>query len=422
MFRILICRRSSADEQRHSAARLARRLPRLRGFGLYFELPERAVSRVVRKVQRTLSRHPSWRLQPGFFQWTRANQSGRNPPEYSGWKSRNSERPFCPPLDCLLCWSNSVAIHDVSPRRFPLSKLRTGLCSSLLFHPLSNIGRAINDFYATGLTGSQKPNSVDIHEVYFNQIQSYAWAAVLDLSAQVIELLRSEFAAQPDSSPAFSRKSFDFERHQRGIRSTPVTKQRGGRLQFVDRKRFRATSSGESSPLGEISPPLELIDRSHVEGKDVTRRGGYEALNLLRLIPNFLIFELSVSRGIPSLAAAPVGPPTTPPASRKAVSIISFSCFISTPVRATVGRETSDRSCLNHVSSTAKQSESVRMTARSITFCSSRTLPGHSYAWRSFRVLLSIVLNFFPALPPNRAMKYSTSKGMSAARSLSEGI
>src|SRR5215469_4817365 len=73
MFRILICRRSSADEQRHLAARLARRLPRLRGFGLYFELPERAASRVVRKVQRTLSSDPSWRLQPAFFQWTRPN-------------------------------------------------------------------------------------------------------------------------------------------------------------------------------------------------------------------------------------------------------------------------------------------------------------------------------------------------------------
>jgi len=78
---------------------------------------------------------------------------------------------------------------------------------------------------------------------------------VLDLSAQVIELLRSEFAAKPDSSPSFPRKSFDFERHQRGIRSTPVMKQREGRLQFVERKQFGGISSGESSPFGEISPP-----------------------------------------------------------------------------------------------------------------------------------------------------------------------
>jgi len=35
-----------------------------------------------------------------------------------------------------------------------------------LVHPLSNIGGAINDLYAADLTGSQKSNGIDIHEVY----------------------------------------------------------------------------------------------------------------------------------------------------------------------------------------------------------------------------------------------------------------
>src|SRR6516225_3668771 len=114
MSRILICRRSSSDEQRHLAARLARRLPHLRGFGLYSEPPERAVSRVVRKVQQTPSSDLSLRLRPAFFQCARPNQPGKSPSEYSGWKSLNSAWTFCPPLNCLLCWSNSVAVHDVS--------------------------------------------------------------------------------------------------------------------------------------------------------------------------------------------------------------------------------------------------------------------------------------------------------------------
>src|SRR6516225_6344366 len=102
MSRILICRRSSSNEQKHLAARLARRLPHLRGFGLYFEPPERAVSRVVRKVQRRPSSDPSLRLQPAFFQRPRPSQPKRNPPEYSGWKSLNPAWTFCPPLSCLL--------------------------------------------------------------------------------------------------------------------------------------------------------------------------------------------------------------------------------------------------------------------------------------------------------------------------------
>src|SRR5260370_1197408 len=62
--------------------------------------------------------------------------------------------------------------------------------------------------------------------------------------------------------------------------------------------------------------------------------------------------------------------------------------------------------------------ESLRMTARSITFCSSRMFPGHAYACRSLSVFLSMLMNFFPTFFPKRAMKYSASKGISAARSL----
>jgi hypothetical protein len=90
---------------------------------------------------------------------------------------------------------------------------RTGSYFSFLVHPLSNVGGAINDLCSVSLAGSQKANDIDIYEVYFVQIQSYPWAAELDLSAQVIELLRSQRAAQPDSSPAFSRRPFDSQRH-----------------------------------------------------------------------------------------------------------------------------------------------------------------------------------------------------------------
>ena len=126
--------------------------------------------------------------------------------------------------------------------------------------------------------------------------------------------------------------------------------------------------------------------------------------------------------GSPSLAAAPVGPEIWPWLSASAASIISFSCLSSAPLSAGLGLAAWGGSRLIQVSSTERVSPSLRMTARSITFCSSRTLPGQPYAWNSWRVFRLMVLNFFPAFFPKRSIKYSTSKGMSAARSRNAGI
>src|SRR3989442_9642647 len=57
----------------------------------------------------------------------------------------------------------------------------------------------------------------------------------------------------------------------------------------------------------------------------LAERTDQDVLKRCRLIPSFLIFDSSVCLGMPSLAAAPVGPPITPSASRSAVSIITFS-------------------------------------------------------------------------------------------------
>jgi len=51
----------------------------------------------------------------------------------------------------------------------------------------------------------------------------------------------------------------------------------------------------------------------------------YEVLKRCRLIPSFLILKSSVCLGMPSFAAAPVGPEIRPSASRSAFSIIAFS-------------------------------------------------------------------------------------------------
>ena len=93
-----------------------------------------------------------------------------------------------------------------------------------------------------------------------------------------------------------------------------------------------------------------------------------------------LIFESRVRAGRPSLAAAPFGPEIWPWLKASAASIICFSwvtkALLSVRVRLSVG----GGSRLSQISSTENVSPSARMTARSITFWSSRTFPGQPYA------------------------------------------
>src|SRR5262249_29466718 len=88
--------------------------------------------------------------------------------------------------------------------------------------------------------------------------------------------------------------------------------------------------------------------------------------NRSRFIPS-RIFDSSVWRGIPSLAAAPDGPDTGPRLSANAASINSFSLSVEVArreiaeMKVAVGR-------FSQVSSTENVGSSHNTTARSITF------------------------------------------------------
>ena len=64
--------------------------------------------------------------------------------------------------------------------------------------------------------------------------------------------------------------------------------------------------------------------QSHPEGEPTIFRGTYPLKRFL-LIFNALIFDSRVVPGMPNLAAAPDGPCTLPPHSRRAASIMAFS-------------------------------------------------------------------------------------------------
>ena len=114
------------------------------------------------------------------------------------------------------------------------------------------------------------------------------------------------------------------------------------------------------------------------------------------LMPNLLILDSSVCRGILSLAAAPLGPPICPCDSANAAVIISTSR--SANARSPAGAIDDSRGLrLNHISSTENVSPSLRITPRSTTFCNSRMFPGQSYALNNPSVRLLIWLILLPA-------------------------
>src|SRR5262245_31560805 len=150
-------------------------------------------------------------------------------------------------------------------------------------------------------------------------------------------------------------------------------------------------------------------------------RGVYPGLKRRLSILRLLIFDSSVDAGTPRRPAAPNGPDTRPWLSVSAASMASISWVASVPVGwGAAGGAPGFRS-ESHRASIDRVSVSHTITARSMTFCSSRMLPGQSYdcSWANAPRQMSRIC--FPARLAYRCAKYSTSRGMSGRRSRSAG-
>jgi len=71
----------------------------------------------------------------------------------------------------------------------------------------------VKDRDACRLTGIEKTNTFDIHEIEFLQIQRDAWSATLDLRPQLIKVLGSKLPAQTDPYLTLSSNLSDPQRH-----------------------------------------------------------------------------------------------------------------------------------------------------------------------------------------------------------------
>src|SRR6266850_4659637 len=102
----------------------------------------------------------------------------------------------------------------------------------------------------------------------------------------------------------------------------------------------------------------------------------YSGLNRFFFILSSLIFDSSVDEGIPSLAAAPQRPAILPLLSASEVSMIFFSCSCSFSARVDEFPFGGTGAVDNQLGSTENTSLSPTIIDLSITFCSSRMLPG----------------------------------------------
>jgi hypothetical protein len=70
------------------------------------------------------------------------------------------------------------------------------LGSSFPSHPLSYVWRAKHNLHSVGLTLSQEPNHVHIHDRYFLQVQNKQRSVVLELLFQFSDVLRLKVTNQ----------------------------------------------------------------------------------------------------------------------------------------------------------------------------------------------------------------------------------
>src|SRR5215471_11185715 len=174
------------------------------------------------------------------------------------------------------------------------------------------------------------------------------------------------------------------------------------------------TCDAVARDTGRREFPATARDETDGEGvyPDLKRR-----LSILRL----LIFDSSVDAGTPRRPAAPNGPDTRPLLSMSAASMASISWVANVPVGWGAACGTSGFRPESHRASIDNVAESHTITARSMTFCSSRMLPGQSYDCSWANAPLQMPRIRFPARLVYRCAKYSTSRGMSARRSRRAG-
>ena len=126
-------------------------------------------------------------------------------------------------------------------------------------------------------------------------------------------------------------------------------------------------------------------------------------------------------RFIPSLNAAPAGPPRIHLVSPRTRKMCSRSASSKVERLLEKFAEAAFICCFNSDTGISSSGPWERITARSITFCISRMFPGQLYRTRVFMTSVGIVSIRRPIRRAKRWVKWRASIGMSSRRSRKGG-
>ena len=237
-------------------------------------------------------------------------------------------------------------------------------------HPFADVGRTVSELDAIPFGACQECHGIAVDQFDLCEVDSDD-PAFLQRSAKDIQVFPRNPAADVKNDALFERKPVDSARHG-CVAGCPMPHWQTERQPQLDKKwsKSQDPSRVRTGETGRSGDPVDLVD--------LVTGGVQRNLNCALSIFNALMRWSSVDGGTRSFAAAPDDPPTRPRQSASAASMISRSLRAAPCGGAnasTLGRGRTD--CFgNHDSSTANTSLELRITDRSITFCSSRMLPG----------------------------------------------
>src|SRR2546428_6165371 len=99
---------------------------------------------------------------------------------------------------------------------------------SLLADPVSDVGRAVENVDASGLTASEETNNLNVDEGHFFEVQRHGPSALLDLTLDFAQMLGLHSTDQSNRRAAPIRIPFDPQRHVR--RAPPLVTPAGPRF------------------------------------------------------------------------------------------------------------------------------------------------------------------------------------------------
>src|ERR1700752_157691 len=244
--------------------------------------------------------------------------------------------------------SNSSRIARRSPAALMFGASASQV--SLLGDPFTDVPRAIDQLDAFACARRQELHHRPVHERRLGQVEHESRSIAPQLRLDCMQVILVDLPTESERGRLSVRRDLDLERHARdkGKRRATTARARNREL------RLGSVPAGRHLPTGEDDYCLRKASLSICRAR---------------------IFDSSVWRGMPSCTAAPRGPATLPRVSLSAASMSAFS-----PSASVVTAVPFDLRCLraSQDASITSVSLSLNTTARSITFCSSRTLPGQS--------------------------------------------